>query len=66
MVKPNDTLSKIAAKYHVTTDQILTANPSIKNPNKIAVGDKIVIPQPAPTVINNGAITPAAQHGGRP
>ena len=43
----------------MTTDQILTANPSIKNPNKIAIGDKIVIPQPAASGVVNGAITPA-------
>jgi hypothetical protein len=59
IVKLNDTLSKIAARYKVTTAQILAANPSIKNANKIAVGDRIVIPQPAPTEIVNGDITPA-------
>lgn len=59
VVKAGDTLSRIAAKYHVTTDQILTANPSIKNPNNIAIGDKITIPQPAASGVVNGAITPA-------
>lgn len=46
-VVANDTLSKIAAKYRVTVDQIMKANPSIKNQNQIAIGDQIVIPTPA-------------------
>ncbi len=57
MVKAGDSLSKIAATYGVTIDQILAANPKITNPNKIAVGDKIVIPQPLPTEIVE--LTPA-------
>ena len=44
MVKPGDTLNKIAKKYKVTVDQLLAANKQIKNPNKIAVGDEITIP----------------------
>ena len=59
VVKAGDTLSKIATKYGVTVDQILAANPQIKDPNKIAVGDEIVIPQPLPTEIIDVEITPA-------
>jgi LysM repeat protein len=44
VVKPGDTLNKIAKKYKVTVDQLLAANKQIKNPNKIAVGDEITIP----------------------
>lgn len=58
-VKSGENLSKIAAIYGVTIDDILAANPSITNPNKIAVGDKIVIPQPLPSEIVDGEITPA-------
>ncbi len=47
VVKPGDTLLKIAKKYKLTVDQLLAANKKIKNPNKIAVGDEIVIPVPA-------------------
>jgi hypothetical protein len=39
-----DTLTKIAKKFGVTVEQILAANPQIKNPNNINVGDVIVIP----------------------
>lgn len=59
VVKSGDTLSKIAAKYDVTVDQVLEANPSIKNPNLIAPGDEIVIPQPLPSEIVNEDITEA-------
>ncbi len=57
IVKSGDSLFKIAGLYGVTVDQILAANPSITNPNKIAVGDRIVIPQPLPSEIVE--ITPA-------
>ncbi len=58
-VKSGDTLSTIAPRYGVTVDEILAANPTITNPNKIAPGDKIVIPQPLPSEIVNVEITPA-------
>ena len=44
VVKPGDTLNKIAKRYNLTVDQLLAANKQIKNPNRIAVGDEIVIP----------------------
>jgi hypothetical protein len=46
-VKAGDNLGKIAKKFGVTIDQILAANPTIKNPNKISLGQEIVIPLPA-------------------
>jgi LysM repeat protein len=61
VVKSGDLLSKIASKYHVTVDQILAANPSIKDANLIKPGDRITIPLPLPSEVvdNGGAITPA-------
>ncbi len=53
VVKQGDTLSKIAAAYGLTIDQILAANHQIKDPNKIAIGDQIVIPTPAPSTLEN-------------
>jgi hypothetical protein len=44
VVVAGDTLSKIAEKLGVTVDQILLANPSIVDPNRIAVGQVINIP----------------------
>jgi len=58
-VKAGDSLSGIAAAYGVTVEDIMAANPSITDPNKIAPGDKIVIPQPLPSEIVDGEITPA-------
>ena len=44
-VKTGDTMSKIAKKFGVSLDDLIAANKStIKNPDKLAVGDQIVIP----------------------
>lgn len=43
-VVKGDTLGKIADKYKVTVAQILAANPDIKDPNVIHVGQVIRIP----------------------
>jgi LysM repeat protein len=46
VVAKGDTFSKIAQRFGVTVEGLLAANPSIKNPNQISVGDGIVIPTP--------------------
>ena len=43
-VKPGDTLSKIAKLTGCSSDQLLEANPQIKDPNKIKVGDVLTLP----------------------
>jgi len=43
-VKKGDTLSAIAKRYGTTVDALLKANPNIKNPNLIKVGQVIIIP----------------------
>jgi murein DD-endopeptidase MepM/ murein hydrolase activator NlpD len=43
-VKPGDTLSKIATRNGLTLAQLLQANPQIKDPNRINVGDAINLP----------------------
>ena len=48
VVAKGDTISKIARKNHVTVEQLLAANPKIKNPDRIKVGDQITIPIPEP------------------
>jgi len=58
-VKAGDVLSRIAAKYGVTIAQITAANPQIKNPDKLAVGDQLVIPPVTAPAITDGTITPA-------
>jgi murein DD-endopeptidase MepM/ murein hydrolase activator NlpD len=46
-VKPGDTLSRIATRSGVTLAQLLQANPQIKDPNKIKVGDPVNVPDDA-------------------
>lgn len=43
-VKKGDTLSAIAKKYGITLEALLKANPQIKNPNLIKIGQVINIP----------------------
>lgn len=43
-VKPGDTLAKIALRSGATLAQLLQANPQIKDPNKIKVGDVVNVP----------------------
>lgn len=43
-VKTGDTLSKIAARNGLTVAQLLQANPQIKNPDRINVGDILNLP----------------------
>ena len=44
IVKAGDTLSKIAMRNGVTLAQLLQANPQVKDPNRISVGDVINLP----------------------
>ena len=45
-IKKGETLSKIATAHGITLDELLAANPTIKNPNRISEGQQIVIPLP--------------------
>jgi LysM repeat protein len=47
-IKSGDALARIARRFGLTLDQLLAANPAIKDANRIKVGDKIVIPTPPP------------------
>ena len=48
VIKAGDTMSKIATDHGVTIEQLMAANPTIKDPNKIAEGQQIIIPAPEP------------------
>ena len=54
IVARGDTMLKIAKKFGVTMEALLAANPKIKNPNKIGVGDPINIPVPEADAGNGG------------
>jgi nucleoid-associated protein YgaU len=60
VIKTGDTLSKVAKRFGVTLEQILAANPDIKNADKIALGQQIIIPTPA------AEATPAASASAAP
>jgi LysM repeat protein len=47
-VAKGDTMSKIANKFDVSVEAIMDANPQIKNPDRIQIGDEITIPTPEP------------------
>jgi murein DD-endopeptidase MepM/ murein hydrolase activator NlpD len=66
-VKSGDTLGAIASRHNTTVAAIMAANPQIKNPNAISVGQKITIPgssAPAPSPPPSTGGTPAPSGGG--
>jgi hypothetical protein len=61
VIKQGDNLLKVAKKFNVTLDDLLAANKdTITNPNKIAIGDQIIIPTPAPGASAAASQAPAA------
>jgi LysM repeat protein len=62
-VQPNDTMSKIAAKFGVPLQTLIDANKAtVPNPNLLQIGQQLVIPAVAPTTIPGASPgpTPAA------
>jgi LysM repeat protein len=56
VIKEGDTLSKVARSFGLTLDELLAANKeTIKDPDRIVVGDEIVIPVPTPDEVGGGA-----------
>jgi LysM repeat protein len=61
VIKAGDTLSKVAKRFGVTLEELLAANKdTITNPDKIAIGDEIVIPATVPDVVNDASAEPSA------
>jgi len=55
-IKEGDTLSKIAKRNDITLDQLLAANKdTIKDPDRISVGDEIIIPLPVPDEVSGAS-----------
>jgi LysM repeat protein len=46
-IKKGETLSKIATAHGITMEELLAANPTIKNPDKISEGQQIILPVPS-------------------
>jgi LysM repeat protein len=58
VIKQGDTLSKIARAFGVTVDELLAANKdTIKDPDRIKVGDQIIIPVPVPEEVGGGTVS---------
>lgn len=55
VVKPNDTLSGIAAKFGISSEALLAANPAVTDPDRIKIGDELVVPTAPPSSIPDGA-----------
>ncbi|WP_158935125.1 peptidoglycan-binding protein, partial [Streptomyces capuensis] len=63
-VKKGDTLSEIAAEYKTTVAALVKLN-SLKDPNKLTVGQKLKVPGKAPAVQYEPFPGAAFFHGGR-
>ena len=46
-IKKGDTLLRIAKANGISLDQLLHANPAIKDPNRVQLGQQIIIPTPS-------------------
>lgn len=58
IVKPGDTLGKIADNFETTVDEIMALN-SVADPNKIEVGQQLIIPSLlTPTSESAKSLTP--------
>ena len=66
VVKSGDTLGAIASRHNTTVQAILAANPQIKNPNAISVGQQIKIPSSAPSTPPPKPAEPTNPTGGTP
>ncbi|MBK9258556.1 MAG: DUF3380 domain-containing protein [Polyangiaceae bacterium] len=66
VVKSGDTLGAIASRYDTTVQAILAANPQIKNPNAIFVGQQIKIPKNSSSGQSPTPSKPPEDTGGTP
>ena len=67
VIKQGDTLSKIAKRIDITLEQLLAANKdTIKDADKISVGDEIIIPVPVPDEVSGASRLARAVAGRAP
>jgi LysM repeat protein len=60
-VAPGDTLTKIARLNNCSLDSLEAANPQIKNPRLIQIGETVYVPNAAPAQVVTGAGNPEIQ-----
>ena len=60
LVKAGDTLSGIATSFGLTLEELLTANPQITDPDKVAINDEIIIPVAPPSEFTDPSAEPSA------
>ena len=58
-IKPGDTLSKVATDFGLTLEELLAANPTIVDPDKIGIGDEVVIPTRPPDEFTDPSASPS-------
>jgi LysM domain len=58
-VKQGDTMTSIARAHGVDVNALIAANPQIKNPNSLSIGDQLTIPTPSPSVIAAASPSPS-------
>jgi LysM repeat protein len=44
VVASGDTMAAVARRFGVSMEELVAANPAIKNPNQIKIGDRLIIP----------------------
>ena len=67
VIKQGDNLLKVAKKFNVSLEDLLAANKdTITNPNKVAIGDQVIIPTPAPGASSAASKGPGASASASP
>lgn len=59
IIKAGDTLSSVAADHGITLQELLAANPTIEDPDRIAIGDEIIIPSAPPEEFIDPSASPS-------
>jgi hypothetical protein len=57
-VQSGDTMSKIAGRFKVPLQTLIDANPQIKNPDRLNIGDQLFIPVPGASVAPGTSAAP--------
>ena len=61
IVQSGDTMSKIAKKFHVPLADLVAANAAnIPNPDRLQIGDQVIIPVPQPSELPAASEAPAS------